>query len=230
MNTMTRVAKAKGADKISEVKTVPVVVERKATITRPNFSTAKLTIRGTTPLVLHKFSQKVQEKIRATQEAGSTARKGNMRQARDFEDSYQGARHLSVEGWDGIPAAAFRSAMISACKTVNFKMTLGKLSIFVVADGYDDQGTGLVRITKGKPSMDVRPGRNSNGSIDLRARPMWAAGWEAAVTFRWDADQFNDSDMVNLLMRVGMQVGIGEGRPDSKSSSGCGWGEFEIVM
>jgi len=32
-----------------------------------------------------------------------------------------------------------------------------------------------------------------------------------------------------LLARVGMQVGIGEGRPDSKNSAGMGWGLFEVV-
>jgi hypothetical protein len=58
---------------------------------------------------------------------------------------------------------------------------------------------------------------------------MWAAGWEARPTFRWDADQFSENDMVNLLARAGAQVGVGEGRPDSKMSAGCGWGEFEIV-
>jgi hypothetical protein len=28
---------------------------------------------------------------------------------------------------------------------------------------------------------------------------------------------------------VGRQVGIGEGRPDSRNSCGMGWGLFEIV-
>jgi hypothetical protein len=30
------------------------------------------------------------------------------------------------------------------------------------------------------------------------------------------------------MHRVGAQVGIGEGRPDSKNSTGMGWGTFEI--
>ena len=35
-------------------------------------------------------------------------------------------------------------------------------------------------------------------------------------------------DVTNLLMRVGQQVGIGEGRPDSKNSAGMGWGTFNV--
>lgn len=202
---------------------------RQIVIAPPKFETARVTIRGTTPLVLHKFSQKVQGIIRASQEAGSQTRKGKTREARNFEANYEAAKHISRDGWCGIPASAFRNSMISACRTVGFKMTIGKMSIFIVADGFDEEGTGLVRITKGEPRMDVRPGRNANGGIDLRSRPMWAEGWEAKLTLRWDADQFSANDLVNLLARAGMQVGVGEGRPDSKMSAGCGWGEFAVV-
>jgi len=34
--------------------------------------------------------------------------------------------------------------------------------------------------------------------------------------------------LTNLLARAGLQVGIGEGRPDSKNSAGMGWGLFQI--
>ena len=37
------------------------------------------------------------------------------------------------------------------------------------------------------------------------------------------------ADVVNLIARVGIQVGIGEGRPDSKMSAGLGYGLFELV-
>lgn len=201
---------------------------QRVVISPPKFETASVTIVGSTPLVLHKFSQKVRDTIQATQEAGSQSRKGKTRVARDFEENFQNARHISRDGWDGIPASAFRNSMISACRTVGYKMTVAKMSLFVVADGYDEDGTGLVRITKGTPHCDIRPGRNANGGIDLRARPMWQEGWQARLTIRWDSDQFSASDVINLLSRAGMQVGVGEGRPDSKMSAGCGWGEFSI--
>jgi hypothetical protein len=58
---------------------------------------------------------------------------------------------------------------------------------------------------------------------------MWRPGWEAKVRIRFDGDQFTLTDVTNLLMRVGLQVGIGEGRPDSKMSTGMGWGMFEVL-
>jgi hypothetical protein len=52
--------------------------------------------------------------------------------------------------------------------------------------------------------------------------------WSAHVKIRWDADQFSLEDVTNLLARVGAQVGICEGRPDSRNSPGQGWGLFEV--
>ena len=52
--------------------------------------------------------------------------------------------------------------------------------------------------------------------------------WKAKIRIRYDADQFNVADISNLLARVGTQVGIGEGRPDSKNSCGMGWGTFTL--
>jgi hypothetical protein len=98
-------------------------------ITPPKFENATIEIEGTTPLVLHRFSQKVASTIRATQEAGQQARKGKKREARDFADNYENARHISRDGWDGIPASGFRNALISACRTVGFKMTVAKMSV-----------------------------------------------------------------------------------------------------
>lgn len=207
----------------------PPPLDRQIIIAPPKFQIAKISIVGTTPLVLHKFSEKAKATIKATQEAGSQGRKGKTREARDFEANFQAARHLAKAGWDGFPASAIRNALISACRTVGFRMTLAKLSLFCVADGFSEDGTGLVRITKGEPHMDIRAARNANGGTDLRARPMWEPGWEATVTLRWDADQFSAADVANLLSRAGIQVGLGEGRPDSHMSAGVGWGEFALA-
>ena len=49
------------------------------------------------------------------------------------------------------------------------------------------------------------------------------------LRLKWDGDQFTPTDVVNLLSRAGQQVGIQEGRPDSKNSAGMGWGTFEVV-
>lgn len=197
-------------------------------IHRPVFGHGIFHIRGTAPLVINKFSQKALREIRAKQVAGSQAEKGTKRDKKDFEALYEGAKHISRQGWCGIQASAFRNAMISACKVAGFAMTRAKLSVFTEADGYDrDEGTPLVRITKGQPRPVEMAVRNADGSADIRIRPMWDE-WEAVVRIRFDVSQFDAEDVANLMMIVGTQVGVGEGRPDSKKSAGMGWGLFEL--
>jgi hypothetical protein len=199
------------------------------TIPPPNMRTALFRIKGTSPLVQCKFSEKAKQAIRETQEAGTTARGKKKREPKNFDEVCAAAVHRSDGGWVGIPAGAFRSAMISACRLVGFKMTLAKLSVFVEADGLDaDDGTPLVKLIAGDYERVDMHVRNATGVIDLRTRPMWRE-WQADVRVRWDADQFKLNDIANLLARVGMQVGIGEGRADSRASAGMGWGMFELA-
>lgn len=200
-------------------------------IAPPKLQTAEFFIRGTAPLVIHKFSQKAIKQIRDKQELGSLAGKGKKREGKNFEELFNGARHVSTDGWDGIPCAAFRCAMISACRLVGFKMTLAKLSIFIQADGFDaTEGTPLIKIIGDRPerleSM-VRIGIGGS-TTDISVRPIYRK-WGAKLRVTFDADQFQLLDIANLLVRVGVQVGICEGRPDSKSSCGQGWGTFEVV-
>lgn len=205
------------------------VTQRTVVIEPPKNETVKLRIRGTAPYVQHKFSKKARETIIAKQRLGDQAKKNKKREARNFENDFKEAQHISREGWVGIPAPAFRAGMISACRLIGFKMTLAKLSVFIEADGFDvDDGTPLVRIIKGEPRVHEGYVRNETGVVDIRWRPMWEE-WEADVRVRYDAGQFSAQDVINLMARVGTQVGVGEGRPDSKNSAGQGWGLFEVV-
>lgn len=196
-------------------------------IKAPDLRLITFDLEGTAPFVQHKFSQKAREQIIATQSEGSKSSSKKVRAPKDFDEVYKGAMHISKEGWIGVPASAFRNAMISACRTVGYVMTRAKLAAFVLADGLDvDDGTPLIKI-EGTPERHTTYARNDNGSIDIRVRPMWKQ-WSMKVTVRYDADMFSADDVANLMMRVGMQVGIGEGRPDSKNSAGMGWGLFTI--
>lgn len=197
-------------------------------ITRPKLTTAVIVIKGISPYVQHAFSEKQRKQMEATQRAGQQARGRKNRVPKDFEQVYENAKHVAQGDWLGIPAPAFRNAMISACRLIGFKMTHAKLSVFIEADGIDkNDGTPLVRI-QGEPRIHQATVRNETGVADIRWRPMWEK-WGANVSVTWDEDQFSATDVMNLMLRAGMQVGIGEGRPDSPNSNGLGWGRFEVV-
>ena len=203
-------------------------IKQQVTIKPANIQTAQFNIVGTAPLVQARFSEKSKQAMMAKMEQGSTANKSRAKPARDFDEDMRNAMHISEEGWQGIPAGAFRNAMISACRLVGFKMTLAKLSVFVAADGFDKvDGIPLIRF-EGTPERHEMAARVGIDGTDIRIRPMWRK-WSSVVTVKYDADQFSLQDVTNLMQRVGMQVGIGEGRPDSRSSAGLGWGTFELA-
>ena len=161
-------------------------------------------------------------------ETGKAASSKKNREAKSTDDLFNEARYISRDGWDGIHAGAFRNAMISACRLVGFKMTLAKMSVFVIADGWDavEPQIPLVRIY-GEPIKQEDMARVATGQPYVCVRPAYH-DWTMKLRVRWDADQFTLADVTNLVSRVGMQVGIGEGRPDSPHSAGMGWGLFEV--
>jgi hypothetical protein len=197
-------------------------------ISAPNMQLAVFRIVGTAPYVQLQFCEKAKNTMKDSMRAGSQGKKGKKREPRDFEKDYQQAMHISTDGRHGIPASAFRSGLISACRLVGFQMTRAKLGLFIEADGFDaSDGTPLVYI-EGEPEHIEHSVRNAGGGADIRVRAMWRK-WSVHLRVRFDADMFSLEHVANLLARLGMQVGIGEGRPDSKQSAGMGWGTFTIT-
>jgi hypothetical protein len=194
----------------------------------PRFDKAEFVIRGVAPLVIHRFSQKTKLEMEQKMITGKAAGSKKNREPRAIEDLYEEARYRAPEGWDGFNASSIRKAMISACRLVNFKMVLAKLSVFVLADGHDakEPQIPLIRIY-GDPIIQKDIGRVETGQPYVTVRPAFH-DWSARVRIRWDADQFTLDDITNLMTRVGMQVGIGEGRPDSPNSAGMDWGLFMV--
>jgi hypothetical protein len=207
---------------------------REIIIAAPKFEVAQFHITGVAPLVVHRFSAKTKEQMKLKMETGKSASSKKNREAKATDDLFQEARYVAKEGWDGFHAASIRNAMISACRLVGFKMTLAKLSVFVQEDGWDklEPQIPLLRI------LDAKGGDAEAEKLETMARvetgqPYVSVraiyhNWTAEPRIRFDADQFSIHDVANLLARVGMQVGIGEGRPDSKNSAGQGWGLFNV--
>jgi len=198
-------------------------------IKAPAFQVAEFEIIGTSPLVIHRFSAKTKQEMKQKMETGKAASSKKNREAKNTDDTFQESRYISKEGWDGFHAGAIRSAMISACRLVGFKMTLAKLSLFVINDGWDakEPQIPLIRIYgKAEKQEDIARVETGQPYVTIRAA---FYNWKSKLKIRWDADQFTIEDVYNLLIRVGMQVGLCEGRPDSKKSVGMGWGLFDVI-
>ena len=196
-------------------------------VAKLNFKVLSIPIAGTVPLIINRFSEKAKQEMRDKQKAGDSSKAKKNREPKDFLAMGNAARHISTEGWDGIHAGAFRNACISACRTIGVVMTRAKLCIFVEHDGFDvEDGVPLVRI-HGDMKLQEAHVRLKTGVPDLRMRPHYFP-WTATLRVRFDNDMMNATDVVYLVSRVGLQVVIGEGRPDSKYSCGTGNGMFQV--
>lgn len=205
----------------------PKKEEVKVTIKEPNFKVAKVRITGEN-YVQNRFSSENREKMAAKQREGSAAAKTRRaKPPKDFEAVYRGSMHVSQEGWVGIPATAIRNAMIDACRLTEFDMLRCKMCIFIIKQGLDrDNLEPLIKIN-GKPKMFIDRVKIGINQTDLAARAIFEK-WSAEFEIEWDADVFSPSDVINLLARAGRQVGIGAGRPLSKTSGGTGKGQFRV--
>lgn len=209
-------------------KTDETKASKRIEIKPARFEVVALEIEGDAPYVQKRFPPETRDGIAAKQAEGRVGKKRKARDPKDFERLYEQSKHTSTEGWGGIPAPALRSAMIRACKLCDITMADAKMCVFILADGYSDEGTPLVRITKGKAEPFDAYVRISMSTTDVTRRPMYVPGWRAKVRVKYDADMFSPADVANLLQRAGQQVGIGEGRIYSRNSDGCGWGSFNV--
>jgi len=204
---------------------------RTLTIPAPRLVTNTFKIEGTAPLVVHRFSHKVSQEFIDKIVNGSTPGGKKKHEPQSLDQLCEDAKYYGQTGkekWEGFNASAIRCAMISACRLVNFKMTLAKLSVFVEEDGRDITNPlySLIRI-HGESKRTEMVARTETGVAMMTIRPMYYP-WSANIKIRFDTDQFKRADVANLLMRVGAQVGVCEGRPDSKNSAGMGWGLFRV--
>ena len=202
------------------------VQEGPISIAAPNFATIAIGIVGTAPYVCNNMGKSPEDII---PKKGPDAPNKKDRPAKDFDADFLASMHVDVKNnWVGIPAAAIRAALVRSAILSKQEMTKIKQVVFVEADGEDKDGRGLVRITKGKPQKFVCLVKNANGSTDARSRAKFPTGWEATVRITYDADVLRPEAVGNLLMRAGVSVGIGAGRPFSSNGAGCGWGTFTI--
>jgi hypothetical protein len=170
----------------------------------------------------------MRKQIEAKQTA--TDKTSAKRAPKDYAAEFNAARYRARAGnWDGVPAGAFRAAMIAACRRVDgLPMTQAKGAFFIIADGRDEtDGTPLIRID-GKAAHDTRPVRLESGVADLRNRPRYDS-WACELKIQFDADLLSANDVANLLSRAGATVGIGELRPQGPNSYGGDFGMFRVT-
>lgn len=182
-------------------------------------ASAVFQIEGTSPLIMHKFSEKSKKMIEDKQAKKS---KGG-RDARNPEEEYVGGIHFFSDGVrTGFPAGGIKAAMVRAGKQLGYVMADLRGWFFIVPD---EKQTNLVEIIGGN-RMRTDMVRIGMGTSDIRYRPEFA-DWGAILKINYNSKCISAEQIAELLALAGFSCGIGEWRPE-KSSSGS-FGTWKLV-
>jgi len=183
---------------------------QQVSIPKPDHRRLKVTVIGDQPLLSHKFSERCKKAMLAKQQRRANGGKESRDPEMDFKASLY--RVDGEDGEYGFPAAAFKKAMVSACRFVDgMAMTVARGALHVMGDiiplAYDE--------LKMREDTVVLNGRTR----DLRYRGEFR-GWSAELTILYDASVVSAEQVGNLLNRAGFGVGVGDWRPEKNGSFG----------
>lgn len=180
-------------------------------IPKMNLATLQVLLIGDSSLIVHAWSPKAKEMMLSKQM--KKAKQG--KEAKDPERDFQESLYPKIDGQHTFPAVGFKSAMVSACRFVDMKMTNARgafhiLGEFVKIDGEATRREDMVRV--------------GMGTADIRYRGEFKA-WKAIVEISHNQSAIGAAQIINLLNVAGFGVGVGEWRPERNGS----YGRFHVA-
>lgn len=170
-------------------------------------------IVGTTPLIVHRFSEKAKRQMLDNMQGRKSPK-----QAKDPQAEYEAAFYRLGDGGYGFPSLAFKAATVGGARFYS-GVTMTALKQFMYLRGeVGDDGRALTRI-EGDPIMRedvVTVGRNGS---DLRYRPQFSE-WRATLEVTYVTSALTRGSVLSLIDAGGMGVGVGEWRPEKDGDFG----------
>lgn len=184
------------------------------------FSIREVTIPiiGISPLIVHAWSEKSKKMISDKQAGKAKNKKHEIRQP---EEEYEDAKHKSISGWDGFPAAGFKAAMIRGAKMIGMVMKDTQTAFFIRAECEETQ---LIKI-HGESRMRIDMVRVGMGSSDIRYRPEYP-DWYAELTIEFNSGVLSIDQIYQLVKAAGYGCGVGEMRPEKGKFN---YGRFKLA-
>lgn len=184
------------------------------------FSIRQVTIPivGISPLIIHAWSEKSIKMI-ADKQAGKA--KNKKHEIRNPEEDFESAKHISVSGWEGLPAAAVKAAMIRGAKMVGMVMKDTQAAFFVNAEC---EQTQLIRI-HGESRMRTDMVRVGMGAADIRYRPEYPE-WYCELNIDFNEGLISIDQLHQIVKAAGYGNGLGEMRPEKGKFN---FGRFKLA-
>jgi hypothetical protein len=175
---------------------------------------------GITPLIPHKWSEKA--KMMMPGHPSSFEKVKEKKGVRKPEEEAEGCIYRLPDGRPGMPATAFKAAIIGACRFFEKpSMVEAKQLMHVIGEGPDQ----LVPV-EGEPVLREDTPRNSNGGADLRYRYMFV-GWRAVLRIRYVPSSITAGSVVTLVDAAG-RGGVGDWRPSAPKSATGTYGTWRV--
>ena len=189
-----------------------------------NVQTFSVTIRGLTPLVVHRFGEKARKVIESKGDGKPKEKRGPRSPVEDYKSAFYviSGEPGTKSARYGIPASGIKKAMVAACAFVDgIAMTFARGAFHVLEDA-----AGLVELKYKSVSMrsDIVRLNTIGNPPDMRYRPEFK-DWSATVRIMFNATVITPEQIVDLLSVAGFHIGLCEYRPQKNGS----WGTFEVV-
>lgn len=175
--------------------------------------TIRVPIVGTSPLVVHRFSEKAKRIMLDAMQG-----RKNPKEAKDPQAEFEAAFYRIKGGGNGFPTIAFKAATIGGARFYHgVTMTALKQYLFFRGEAGED-GQALTRI-EGEPRMREDVVRVNRGGADLRYRPEFTEWW-ATLEVVYVTSVLTRGSVLSLIDAGGMGVGVGEWRPERDGDFG----------
>ncbi len=166
----------------------------------------RLRLVGTSPLIVHKWSEKAKKQMLDKQMKRASQGKA----AKDPDQDYRESLYIRGDGSYGFPAVAFKAAAVRAGTYCDMKMVFLRGAFHVEGD--------LVLI-EGEPEPREDMVRVGMGTADIRYRPQFPK-WATELDITFNNRALTDEQIVNLFEIAGFAVGVGEWRPEKDGQFG----------
>ena len=197
--------KAPAAPPVEEVATV--------NIDRIGVRTLIVPLVGTSPLVVHRFSEKAKRQMLDAMQG-----RRSPKESKDPNAEYEAAAYRFKDGGFGFPVIGFKAATVGGARFYS-GVTMRELKQYLFFRGEIGlDGQMLARI-EGEPHIREDVVTVGRGGHDLRYRPEFTE-WRTELTVIYVTSSITQNSVLSLIDAGGMGVGVGEWRPERDGDFG----------
>jgi len=188
-----------------------------------NVKHLKIPVFGSTPLIVHRFSEKIQKGMLDKMEGKAQHKKPPKDPEQEYRDSLywlDKSGNMTLPKGDpakhkygfGFPSRGFKKSMVNACRSIEgVEMTQARNAFHIMKELTPLLNHNLK--TFAVPRIRTEPMRLSKISCDIRSRGEFLE-WGAILEFEYNGNVITAEQLFNLVNVAGFGVGVGEDRPD----------------